>query len=79
MIPPKLGGFAVLGLYRAAFPSLSITAVLATRAVQGISSTILGTMLLVVFGVANAGFGEKSGFLDRVASFLSNGHCWLYH
>jgi hypothetical protein len=70
VIPPKLGGFAVLGLYRAAFPSLSITAVLATRAVQGVSSTILGTVLLVIFGIANAGFGEKSGYLDRVASLF---------
>jgi hypothetical protein len=70
VVPPKFGGFAVLGLYRAAFPSLSITAVLATRVVQGISSTILGTVLLVIFGVANAGFGEPGGFLDRVAGFL---------
>jgi len=68
VIPPKLGGFAVLGLYRAAFPSLTITAVLATRMVQGISSTILGTVLLVIFGIANAGFGEQKGFLDWVAS-----------
>jgi len=68
VIPPKFGGFVVLGLYRAAFPSLSITSVLATRVVQGISSTILGTVLLVIFGVANAGFGEQSGFLDWVAS-----------
>ena len=68
VIPPKFGGFVVLGLYRAAFPSLSITSVLATRVVQGISSTILGTVLLVIFGAANAGFGEQSGFLDWVAS-----------
>jgi hypothetical protein len=67
VIPPKFGGFAVLGLYRAAFPSLSITAVLATRVVQGISSTILGTVLLLLFGVANAGFGEQKGVLDWVA------------
>jgi hypothetical protein len=70
VVPPKFGGFAVLGLYRAAFPSLSITAVLATRVVQGISSTILGTVLLVIFGVANAGFGEQGGFLDWVAGFV---------
>jgi hypothetical protein len=68
VIPPKFGSFAVLGLYRAVFPSLSITAVLATRVVQGISSTILGTVLLVIFGVANAGFGEQNGFLDWVVS-----------
>jgi hypothetical protein len=70
VIPPKFGGFAVLGLYKAAFPSLSITAVLATRVVQGISSTILGAVLLVIFGVANAGFGEQGGFIDRVGTFF---------
>jgi hypothetical protein len=68
VIPPKFGSFAVLGLYRAAFPSLSITGVLATRVVQGISSTILGTAMLVIFGIANAGFGEQNGFLDWVVS-----------
>jgi hypothetical protein len=68
VIPPKFGSFVVLGLYRVAFPSLSITSVLATRVVQGISSTILGTGLLVIFGVAIAGFGEQNGFLDWVAS-----------
>jgi hypothetical protein len=72
VIPPKFGGFAVLGLYRAAFPTLSITAVLATRVVQGISSTILGTVLLVIFGIANAGFGEQTGFLDRVVAVYSD-------
>jgi hypothetical protein len=71
VIPPKLGSFAVLGLYRAAFPSLSITAALATRVVQGISSSILGTVLLVIFGVTNAGFGEQDGFLDWVASVFA--------
>ena len=68
VIPPKFGSFAVLGLYRAAFPSLGITAVLATRVVQGISSTILGTALLLIFAVANAGFGAQNGFLDSVAN-----------
>jgi len=70
VIPPKFGGFAVLGLYKAAFPSLSITAVLATRVVQGISSTILGSVLLVIFGVANAGFGDQGGFIDQVGNFI---------
>ncbi|HLL49156.1 MAG TPA: lysylphosphatidylglycerol synthase domain-containing protein, partial [Thermomicrobiales bacterium] len=72
VIPPKFGGFAVLGLYRVAFPRLSITAVLATRVVQGISSTILGTAVLVIFGVATAGFGQQSGFVDRVTAFYAN-------
>ena len=71
VIPPKFGSFAVLGLYRAAFPTLNITSVLATRVVQGISSTLLGTTLLLIFGIANAGFGEQSGFLDRAAAFYA--------
>jgi hypothetical protein len=69
VIPPKFGGFAVLGLYRAAFPTLSITAVLATRVVQGISSTILGTILLLLFGAASAGFGEQGGWAANVTAF----------
>jgi hypothetical protein len=69
VIPPKFGGFAVLGLYRAAFPTLGISAVLATRVVQGISSTILGTVLLLLFSIANAGFGDDAGFLASVATF----------
>ena len=69
VIPPKFGGFAVLGLYRAAFPTLSVTGVLATRVVQGISSTILGTVLLIVFGAASAGFGEQTGWAASVATF----------
>ena len=71
VIPPKFGSFAVLGLYRAAFPTLNITSVLATRVVQGISSTLLGTVLLLVFGIANAGFGEQTGFLDRAIAFYA--------
>jgi Lysylphosphatidylglycerol synthase TM region len=71
VIPPKFGSFAVLGLYRAAFPTLNITSVLATRVVQGISSTVLGAVLLLVFGIVNAGFGEQSGFLDRAAAFYA--------
>jgi uncharacterized membrane protein YbhN (UPF0104 family) len=70
VIPPKFGGFAVLGLYRVAFPDLSITAVLATRVVQGISSTILGTVLLLLFGAVTAGLGT-GGFAASVATFYT--------
>ncbi len=69
VIPPKLGGIAVLGLYRMAFPTVSVTAVLATRVVQGLSSTILGTVLLLVFGALSAGFGEQDGFFASVMAF----------
>ena len=69
LIPPKFGGIALLGLYRAAFPSLALPVLLATRIVQGIASTILGTALLILFGVANAGFGAQTGFVADVAAF----------
>jgi uncharacterized membrane protein YbhN (UPF0104 family) len=70
VVPPKFGGFAVLGLYRVAFPDLSITAVLATRVVQGISSTILGTVLLVLFGAVTAGIGS-GGFVANVVTLYT--------
>lgn len=72
VIPPKFGGFAVLALYRVAFPTLSVTAVLATRVVQGIASTILGTVLLVVFGAVSAGFGEPDGVPARIIAFYTD-------
>ena len=71
VIPPKFGGFAVLGLYRVAFPTLSVSGVLATRIVQGISSTILGTALLLLFGAVTAGIGGQDGFASRVAAFYT--------
>jgi uncharacterized membrane protein YbhN (UPF0104 family) len=71
VVPPKFGGFAVLGLYRVAFPDLGITAVLATRVVQGISSTILGTVLLLLFGAVTAGIGTSGGFAADVATFFT--------
>jgi hypothetical protein len=71
LIPPKFGGVALLGLYRAAFPDLGVTAVVAARVVQGISSTVLGTVLLLVFAAANAGFGEQPGLLDAAGAFYA--------
>jgi hypothetical protein len=72
IIPPKFGGFAVLGLYRAAFPTIPMASILATRVVQGASSTILGTLVLLAFGVVTAGIGEQSGFLDSLAAFYED-------
>jgi hypothetical protein len=72
VVPPKFGGFAVLGLYRLAFPTIPIMTVLATRAVQGISSTILGTLLFLAFMVVTAGFGSHSGYLDVVVAFYTS-------
>jgi hypothetical protein len=71
LIPPKFGGVALLGLYRAAFPSLALPVLLATRVVQGMASTILGTTLLILFGLSNAGFGEQTGFVADVAAFYA--------
>jgi uncharacterized membrane protein YbhN (UPF0104 family) len=55
VIPPKFGGFAVLGLYRLAFPDLALTGLIATRMVQGITATVVGTalLLIVVMGVVS--------------------------
>ena len=72
VVPPKFGGFAVLGLYRLAFPTIPIMTVLATRAVQGISSTILGTLLFLAFMVVTAGVGGQPGYLDVVAAFYTS-------
>jgi hypothetical protein len=71
VIPPKFGGFAVLGIYRVAFPDISITAILATRVVQGISSWLLGFVILLLFGAATAASGGPAPFLDRMAAFYA--------
>jgi hypothetical protein len=70
VIPPKFGSVALLGLYRVAFPTLPITTVLAARIVQGTPSVILGTVMLIVFGVVTAG-GSQGGFWQSVTSFYA--------
>jgi hypothetical protein len=72
IVPPKFGGFALFGLYRAGFPTIPITTLLATRIVQGISSTILGTLLFLAFMVLTAGIVGQPGYLDVVAEFYAN-------
>jgi hypothetical protein len=69
LIPPKFGGFALLGLYRAAFPTLGLPVLLATRVIQGMASTLLGTAVLFLFGVTQAGIGEETGFLPAIVAF----------
>lgn len=71
VIPPKFGGLAVLALYRAIFPAIPLPTILATRVVQGISSTLLGTALLVAFGLMTAGIGTGEGFSETVVAFVS--------
>jgi hypothetical protein len=71
LIPPKFGGFALLGLYRAAFPSLGLPVLLATRVVQGLASTLLGTVLLLLFGVTQAGIGEETGVFPAIVAFYN--------
>lgn len=68
LIPPKFGGVALLGLYRVAFPALPIATVLAARIVQGTSSVILGTIMLVVFGIVVGSSGE-GGFFESTIAF----------
>jgi glycosyltransferase 2 family protein len=68
LIPPKFGGVAVLGLYRAAFPALGIAALLATRTVQGLAASVLGFGLLAAFGVTIV--GDPTSAPGRVATWL---------
>jgi hypothetical protein len=69
VVPPKLSGVPVLGLYRVAFPGLGIAALMATRTVQGVAASLLGLGALLVFGVTSAGVGDSGGFLDQVSGF----------
>jgi lysylphosphatidylglycerol synthase-like protein len=69
VIPPKVGGVAVLGLYRAAFPALGIAALLATRTVQGLAASVLGLGLLAAFGVTIA--GGPAGVPDQIAALIN--------
>ena len=68
LIPPKFGSVALLGLYKVAFPTLPITTVLAARIVQGTSSVILGTIMLVIFGIVVGSSAEQS-FFDSALAF----------
>lgn len=72
VIPPKFGGFAVLGLYRLAFPAIPLTTVVSTRVVQGIASSLLGILLFFIFAVATAGIGGQPGYVDWIASFYAD-------
>lgn len=67
VIPPKVGGMAVLGLYRTAFPTLGLAALIATRTVQGIAASVLGLGVLLLFGASSA--GDPRSFLTRTATF----------
>lgn len=66
--PPKVGGVALVGLFRAAFPTLPLAALLASRALQSITATVAGLVALVLFGAATAG-GEVSWF-DNALAFV---------
>ena len=39
--------------------------------VQGVSSSILGTLVILVFGAASAGFGTQSGLVADVQAFVA--------
>ena len=53
---------------KVAFPALPIATVLAARIVQGTSSVILGTIMLVVFGVV-VGRSSEAGVFDSAIAF----------
>lgn len=67
--PPKIGGVALVGLYRAAFPGLPLAALLASRGLQSITATVAGLVALLVFGAVTAG-GDESPWLDSVLVFV---------
>ncbi len=71
VIPPKFGGFVVLGLYRLGFPTTPLMTVVSTRVVQGAASTILGILLFLVFAVATSGVGGQPGYLDWLGAFYA--------
>lgn len=71
VIPPKFANVLLLGFYRAAYPNLPLTTVLAARAVQGTPSVLLGTMMLLLFGFVTAGSGGEGGFLESLWRFYS--------
>jgi hypothetical protein len=71
IVPPKFGGFVVLGLYRLGFPTIPLMTVLSTRAVQGAASTILGILLFLVFVVATSGIDGQPGYLDWLGAFYA--------
>ncbi len=66
--PPKIGGVALVGLYRAAFPTLPLAALLASRGLQSITATVAGLVALLVFGAATA--GDESSWLDSALVFV---------
>jgi hypothetical protein len=71
VIPPKFGGIPVLGLYRAILPDLPLTTLLASRGVQGISSWITGTLIVLAFGASVVAVedGGEAGWTDRALLF----------
>jgi hypothetical protein len=69
IIPPKLGGIPVLGLYRAILPGLPLTTMLASRGVQGIASWVTGTLIVLAFGASAVEVGGEAGWTDQAVQF----------
>lgn len=67
--PPKVGGVALVGLFRAAFPTLPLAALLASRALQSITATVAGLVALLLFGAATAG-GDEASWFDAALAFV---------
>jgi hypothetical protein len=65
IIPPKFGGFPVLGLYRAVLPDLPLTTMVASRGVQGAASWIAGTLIVLAFGAASVEAGGEEDWTNR--------------
>ncbi len=69
VIPSKVSGVPILGLYRAAFPDLGIAGLIATRTVQGLTASVLAIAVLLAFGVSSIDGGNASGLIDRITAF----------
>ncbi len=66
--PPKIGGVAVVALYRAAFPNVPLAALLASRVLQSITATVAGLVALLIFGAATAG-ADEAAWYDGMLAF----------
>jgi hypothetical protein len=69
VIPSKVSGVPILGLYRSAFPELDIAALFATRTVQGLTASVPAIAVLLAFGVSSIDGGDASGLVDRMVAF----------
>ncbi len=71
VVPPKIGGVALLGFYRVAFPGLTIAGLASTRMVQGIAAGVVGTLIVVLFLLTNPDVVARIDLVERVTAFVA--------